>query len=108
MTALEKTFQDAAKQAIGGDRQHGWGIKDSMEVIETVIVADAEAQHLARKPEDPVNGYMPSDECLKLIELVVNPSQARQAFEKAGLLAESTTKRHSKGLAALMTAVDKA
>src|SRR6266853_3749960 len=100
MTALEKIFQDAAKAAIGNDRQHGWGLKDSMEVIETVIVADAEAQHLA-KPEGG-NGYMPSDEALRLIELVVNPSQARQAFEKAGLLATSAVKRHSKGLASLM------
>lgn len=91
---MEKVFQDAAKAAIGGDRKHGWGLEDSAEVIETIIAEDAKDSK-----------YTPSDEAMKLIRLVINPSQARQAFEAAGLLDESKQKRTSKGLKALMQQV---
>lgn len=66
---LGKAAWQAIKDAIKGDRKHGWGVDDSMQVIESLIA------------EDGPDGYAPSDRCLELIRSVVNPSAFRQQLE---------------------------
>lgn len=90
---LAKAFAECVRAAIGGDKAHGWGIADSAEVIETLIAEDA--------PE----GYAPSDECMKLIREVINPSQFRQKLEAAGKLAETKRAKADKGLKDLMASI---
>ena len=68
---IEKEFADAVKAAIGDNREHGWGVEDSAEVIETLIAAEM--------PE----GIVPSDELMKHVRKVINPSAFRQQLEKA-------------------------
>ena len=86
-------FNGAVMGQVGSDRKHGWGVDDSCVVIESLI-----AEVL---PE----GETPSDEMMKLIKLVVNPSAFRQRLESAkrpdgqSVLAESKGKREKVTLA---------
>ena len=87
---LGKEFADSIRRAIGSDKDHGWGVEDSCEVIESIIA------------EDGPGGYSPSDEAMALIKMVVNPSAFRQRLEAQKMLNESkkneTRKASLKGL----------
>lgn len=87
--ALTKTFWDAVKSAIGGNKDHGWGKEDSLEVIETVIAEDASISEAEK------GKYILSEEAMALVEAVVNPSQFRQTLESkdCGLLEKTESKR---------------
>ncbi len=75
---MKTTYQTAVKEAIGGDKDHGWGIEDSMAVIEALF--------------QKATGEVMTDEHREMVKSVVNPSAARQAFAKAGLLSKETKK----------------
>ena len=75
---MKTTFQTAVKETIGGDMNHGWGIEDSMAVIEALF--------------QKATGEVMTDEHREMVKSVVNPSAARQAFAKAGLLSKETKK----------------
>jgi hypothetical protein len=70
---LGKVFVEAIKGAIGGNRQHGWGQADSMDVIDAVVAEDA--------ADAPAGKYSISDEARPFIERVINPSACRQWLE---------------------------
>ena len=67
-----ETFQASVKEQINGNKEHGWGGKDSMAVIAACIKAES--------------GKDASKEILEAISLVVNPSAFRQTLEKQGML----------------------
>lgn len=76
---LTETFRESVKAQINDDRQHGWGIEDSRNVIVDVICEDASA-HNEEKPEQ---AYSPSKEAVELMARVINPSAFRQRLESA-------------------------
>ena len=76
---MKDTYQQAVKSAINGDKNHGWGKEDSMAVIQALHVE--------------ANGKEMTPEHYAMVASVVNPSAARQAFAKAGLLNEETKKQ---------------
>ena len=76
---MKETYQQAVKQAINGDKNHGWGKEDSMLVIQALFLK--------------ATGEEMSAEHRAMVGSVVNPSAARQAFAKAGLLNEETKKQ---------------
>lgn len=90
MATLKEMFQEAVKAAIGEDRNHGWGVDDSCEVIETLIA------------EEMGEGKVPSEELMRFIKMVVNPSAFRQKLEETkrpdglSVLAKSEKKRAEK------------
>lgn len=75
---IRETFQAAVVSQINGDREHGWVAADSMAVIEDVVAEDAKAAKGAYKGLSP--------EAKQYIEYVINPSAARQSFERSGWL----------------------
>ena len=74
-------FKTFVHERIKGDKRHGWGVEDSVAIIESLIA------------EDAPDGYAPSEDLMKLVAIVVNPSAFRQQLEKAGDLVESGKKR---------------
>ncbi len=78
---MKETYQQAVKDCIGGNLDHGWGIEDSMAVIEALF-QEATKEH----------GMVMTDEHREMVKSVVNPSQARQTFAKIGLLSKETKK----------------
>jgi len=76
MTTKE-SFQRAVAKAIGGDKNHGWGVEDSMSVIKDLLNDEA----LEATPE-----------CLAAIREVINPAQFHQKLSKADLLAPMKTR----------------
>jgi hypothetical protein len=88
---LGKAFVQSITSAIGGDKDHGWGIDDSCEVIETLIA------------EDGPDGYAPSEALMSYIKRVVNPSQFRQQLESAEQLNKSVkAEKRKAGLDSLL------
>jgi len=76
---MKETYQNAVKKAINGNKDHGWGKEDSMLVIEALFLK--------------ATGEEMTPEHRAMVASVVNPSAARQAFAKAGLLNEETKKQ---------------
>ena len=88
---LEK-LQEVAKgtviSQINNDRKHGWGIDDSLAVIESVIAEDCDlAGEAASKA-------CPSEEAVALIKQFINPSAFRQTIE--GILLDEPEKKEKK------------
>jgi len=73
----KETFQKTVVKQINGNRNHGWGQKDS----EAVVAAIWESE--TGEPIDP--------EVMKLIADVINPSAFRQKLEKAILPGQKET-----------------
>jgi hypothetical protein len=73
--ALFGAFNAVVNAQIGGDKQHGWGNKDSMAVIESIVAEDAALN------DGDVKQFTLSDEAMRIIALVVNPSAFRQQLE---------------------------
>lgn len=82
----QKTMLERTKARIGGNKDHGWGEADSMDVIEHVI------------NEEMPDGYVISEEALGIIALQVNPSAQRQRLESKKFLNESKGTRSRKNL----------
>ena len=79
-SALQEAFNQGVKDAINGNKDHGWGADDSSGVIEGLIACEMP------------DGHAPSPELMAYIKLLVNPSQFRQRLESKKVLNESTNK----------------
>ena len=79
-----ETFQNTVKACLNGNKEHGWGIDDSMKVIEACITKAI--------------GKEPSEELKMAIKEVVNPSQFRQKLETQGLLTKEAKKKRTENL----------
>lgn len=73
--ALFAVFNGAVDGQIAGDKAHGWGNKDSIAVIESIVAEDAALS------SGDVRQFTLSDEALAFIAAVVNPSAFRQQLE---------------------------
>ena len=73
--ALFAVFNGAVDGQIAGDKQHGWGNKDSLAVIESIVAEDAALS------DGDVKQFTLSDEALQFIGVVINPSAFRQQLE---------------------------
>lgn len=93
--ALWAVLQATIDAQIGGNKDHGWGAKDSLAVIENIVAEDAALS----KCGDVVK-YSLSDEAMRMIAEVINPSAFRQQLEKAKRLNKSENVRKA-GLDAL-------
>ncbi len=79
--ALWATLISVVDAQIAGNRQHGWGAKDSMAVVENIVAEDATFSKCG-----DVAKFTLSEEALRIIGAVVNPSAFRQQLEaKDGL-----------------------
>jgi hypothetical protein len=96
MSTIKEQFQSAVKNAIGGDKNHGWGVEDSMEVIDTLIAENCEA--IAKD-----KGL--SEELSATIKAVINPSAFRQILESKGVLSENKTKRKESATKSLLDGI---
>ena len=92
--AIKRAFWDTVKHQIGKDRQHGWGIEDSMAVIDAVVAEDA------AQSEGEAKGFSLSETATELVRLVVNMSAFRQQLESKGvaLLDKSEKTERKRGL----------
>lgn len=79
-------FQQTVKSQINGDKKHGWGVEDSLEVIIALIAEETGATVADLKEA--------SAKLIEEIRLVVNPSQFRQRLETAGSLEKTEVKRN--------------
>jgi len=73
--ALFSVFNGVVDSQIAGDKSHGWGNADSMAVIESIVAEDAALS------DGDVKQFTLSEEAMKLIAIVVNPSAFRQQLE---------------------------
>jgi hypothetical protein len=83
MTTKE-TAQKAIAKAINGDKNHGWGIDDSLAVI-IALLREETGEMYGDKDKD---GVVIGADLLASIKQVINPSQFRQRLESAKLLNE--------------------
>ena len=77
MTTKE-SFQRAVAKRINGDKNHGWGIEDSLAVVVDLLTDE---------------GCEPTAECQCAIREVINPSQFRQKLETKGALNKQPSKK---------------
>lgn len=77
MASVKEVFQKAVKKRINGNKDHGWGVEDSLSVIIELVADNAgvEPKDLEADPE-----------FIEAIRNVVNPSAFRQRLENAGIL----------------------
>lgn len=87
--ALFAVLNGVVDAQIAGDKSHGWGNQDSLAVIESIVAEDAAMS------DGDVKQFTLSDEALKCIAMVVNPSAFRQQLEgkKDGRLVKVEGKR---------------
>ncbi len=74
--ALWATLVAILEAQINGNRSHGWGAKDSMAVIEGIVAEDASLSKCG-----DVAKFTLSEEALRIIGAVINPSAFRQQLE---------------------------
>lgn len=74
--AINDVFNKAVASRINGDKNHGWGVDDSLFVIEALYIDNTGEEKL-------------DDELRKHLREVINPSQFRQKLESAKLLNET-------------------
>jgi hypothetical protein len=91
----QETMQKTIKAQINDDKNHGWGVNDSYQVILAIIANETGAE---LKDIDNENfGH--------LIKSVINPSQFRQMLEKAGKLSETKEKRAKNAISDLVASL---
>ena len=85
-------LQSAIATRINGNKDHGWGVDDSTEVILLVVANETGCEAADLEDIRP------------LIRSMVNPSQARQILETAKLLNETPkgSRKSGTGLSALL------
>ena len=76
-----ETFEASVETQINSDKQHGWGAKDSLNVVRDIL-AEFASEYTAAQPEiiEAVD---------TAISKVINPSAFRQKLESKGMLAEN-------------------
>ena len=74
---VKEVFQRAVKKRINGNKDHGWGVEDSLSVIIELVADNAgvEPKDLEADPE-----------FIEAIRSVINPSAFRQKLESANIL----------------------
>jgi len=92
--AIKAAFQATVTAAIGGDKDHGWGYRDSAKVVMAISQADAawwtgESTNKGK----PYTGM--GADALPFIERVSNSSAFRQVLEKRKLLNPPSGERRS-------------
>jgi len=90
MATLNEAFQNAVKSRIGGNKKHGWGNDDSVEVILAVV-----AEETGTDKADLQN-------LLPFIKVIVNPSSFRQALESTGVLEKTESGKRSSAVKGLL------
>lgn len=80
MASVKEVFQRAVKERINGNKDHGWGVEDSLSVI-IALVADNAGVEPKDLEADP--------EFISAIRKVVNPSAFRQTLENAEILSKA-------------------
>ena len=86
-------FAQTVKNRINGDKNHGWGVDDSVEVIMAVVATETGTEV---KDIESIRG---------LIKAVVNPSAFRQQLETKELLNKSVGKAKNKGISSLLDGI---
>lgn len=77
MASVKEVFQKAVKARINGNKDHGWGVEDSLRVIIALVADNAGVE-----PED----LEADPEFIEAIRQVINPSAFRQRLENANIL----------------------
>lgn len=85
MKAIKEVAQEMVKAQIADDKNHGWGVEDSLAVIEAIVSQDAENK-AEEKPDLALAKYTVGEDAMKWIKKMVNPSAFRQELEKAKML----------------------
>lgn len=88
----KETMQAAIKGQINGNKQHGWGVNDSYNVMLSIIANETGAE----------KNDIDNEEFGKLIKSLINPSQFRQLLEKAGHLNETKEKKQKSAIDELL------
>lgn len=81
MTAKEVYIKTVISR-INGDKNHGWGVDDSMAVIAAIFESET--------------GEKLDEEVAKWIKRVINPSQHRQLLEGEKMLNKQETKKQQR------------
>jgi len=81
---IEATFKASVETQINGDKQHGWGAKDSLAVVEDLLAEFA--GEYAVKENAAIR-----DAVHRAIGKVINPSAFRQKLESKKMLDASKT-----------------
>ena len=84
LAKLQEVAKATVLSQINGNREHGWGLDDSLSVIESVIAEDCSLAGDASKE-------VPSEEAIALVRQFIVPSAFRQTIEGV-LLAEPEKK----------------
>lgn len=81
----KEAFVKSVSKQINGDRKHGWGAKDSLNVVREIF-----ADEVGEQPDE--------ETVMKWIGYVINPSAFRQVLEKENQLdkSENTREKHEK------------
>lgn len=87
MANVNEVFLKAVKGCVAGDRKHGWGVDDSLEVI-LALIADENGSDVKDIKEA-------SPDLVKHIRMVINPSAFRQTLETKKILDETVGKKRA-------------
>lgn len=87
MASVNETFLKAVKACVNGDKKHGWGVDDSLEVI-LALIADENGSEVKDIKEA-------SPDLVKHIRMVVNPSAFRQTLEGKKILDETVGRKRA-------------
>jgi hypothetical protein len=81
-----EAFTAGVKATINGNKEHGWGVEDSVNVIGDILANETGAD---KKDLEPL---------LALIKPLINPSAFRQVLESKKILNESKGKKRNSAL----------
>lgn len=90
MKSLREVAQGAVISQIGSNKDHGWGVDDSLAVIDIIVAEDASN---AAEQGGTLDKYTLSEEATRWIRKVINPSACRQGLESEGLLNKSEVRK---------------
>lgn len=82
MPTYAEVVQSTGKARINGDKNHGWGVDDSLACIIAVIVEETGAKEIAENAD-----------FVSAIRELINPSQFRQKLETAKVLNKTESKK---------------
>lgn len=79
--AIKQTFQASVAKRINKDKDHGWGVEDSLAVVIDLLIDETGSEEIRENKE-----------LVAAVKEVINPSQFRQKLESAKILNKSKTK----------------
>ena len=86
----QEAMAGAIKARINGDKNHGWGVEDSLFVILSIVANELGAEVSEYQKDEGKANFA------DLIKSTINPSQFRQILEGKGILAKSEKKERTK------------